>query len=336
MTTIYLIRHGEAEGNAFRRTHGQYDSILTPNGFRQLPYLEERFRDIHVDACYSSDLTRTSLTARSVYVPKGLKLNRDPAFREIGMGVWEDCTFGYLEQFEPEQMYNFSKNPACWHAEGAETLDQWTGRFIAGLKRVAEAHTDGTVTVFCHGGILRTTLMRLFFEDDLSKVPYCDNTAVSKLFWDGERFSYEYLNDSSHVPQELSTFARQKWWREGTNINYNMWFKPLESCPEGFPVPEPQWVSFVAMLGQVPVGILSLDKDAGAIAMAYLLPDYQGKTLEDQFLGQAVSYIRRWSFSTMKAVRQRMEPQEVLDRYGFTQEGEYWQRNVDPKVYSWD
>ena len=37
MTTIYLIRHGEAEGNAFRRTHGQYDSILTPNGFRQLP-----------------------------------------------------------------------------------------------------------------------------------------------------------------------------------------------------------------------------------------------------------------------------------------------------------
>ena len=30
MTEIYLIRHGEAEGNVFRRLHGQYDALLTP------------------------------------------------------------------------------------------------------------------------------------------------------------------------------------------------------------------------------------------------------------------------------------------------------------------
>lgn len=39
MTTIYLVRHGEAEGNAFRRIHGQYDSLLTPTGFRQVEAL---------------------------------------------------------------------------------------------------------------------------------------------------------------------------------------------------------------------------------------------------------------------------------------------------------
>ena len=66
MTTIYLVRHGEAEGNAFRRIHGQYDSMLTPTGFRQVEALARRFREIPVDACFASDLTRTSLTARAV------------------------------------------------------------------------------------------------------------------------------------------------------------------------------------------------------------------------------------------------------------------------------
>ena len=34
MTTIYLIRHGEAEGNLYRRIHGQFDSNITPLGKR--------------------------------------------------------------------------------------------------------------------------------------------------------------------------------------------------------------------------------------------------------------------------------------------------------------
>lgn len=29
-TTIYLVRHAEAEGNLGRRCHGHYDSMLTP------------------------------------------------------------------------------------------------------------------------------------------------------------------------------------------------------------------------------------------------------------------------------------------------------------------
>ena len=29
MTTIYLIRHAEAEGNRYRRAHGWYNSTIT-------------------------------------------------------------------------------------------------------------------------------------------------------------------------------------------------------------------------------------------------------------------------------------------------------------------
>ena len=35
MTKLYLIRHAEAEGNLYRRIHGQYNSLITDNGYRQ-------------------------------------------------------------------------------------------------------------------------------------------------------------------------------------------------------------------------------------------------------------------------------------------------------------
>ena len=94
MTTIYLIRHAEAEGNLYRRIHGWYDALITDNGFAQIAALQRRFQDIPIDAVWSSDLYRTMTTARAVYVPKGLELHTDPGLREVHMGDWEDKPWG--------------------------------------------------------------------------------------------------------------------------------------------------------------------------------------------------------------------------------------------------
>ena len=39
MTTVYFVRHAEAEGNTYRRMHGQYNSLITENGVRQIEAL---------------------------------------------------------------------------------------------------------------------------------------------------------------------------------------------------------------------------------------------------------------------------------------------------------
>ena len=87
MTTIYLIRHAEAEGNLYRRIHGWYDALVTENGLRQISALRRRFQDIPVDAVYSSDLLRTMTTARALYEPRGLELHTDPDLRELNFGT---------------------------------------------------------------------------------------------------------------------------------------------------------------------------------------------------------------------------------------------------------
>ena len=42
MTTMYLIRHAEAEGNLYRIAQGQHDSRITDWGYRQIAALEKR------------------------------------------------------------------------------------------------------------------------------------------------------------------------------------------------------------------------------------------------------------------------------------------------------
>ena len=83
MTTLYLIRHAEAEGNVFRRLQGHYNAMITPNGRKQIAALAKRFEDVPIDAVYASDLSRTCCTAGAIYLPKGLPLHKDPRFREL-------------------------------------------------------------------------------------------------------------------------------------------------------------------------------------------------------------------------------------------------------------
>ena len=81
MTTIYLIRHAEAEGNLYRRAHGWYNSTITDRGYRQIAALTKRFTDTKFDAVYSSDRFRTMITALSIYKTHGLPLRTVRALR---------------------------------------------------------------------------------------------------------------------------------------------------------------------------------------------------------------------------------------------------------------
>ena len=43
MTRIYLVRHAQSEGNFYRRAHGMYNSMLTPQGRIQLEALKKQW-----------------------------------------------------------------------------------------------------------------------------------------------------------------------------------------------------------------------------------------------------------------------------------------------------
>ncbi len=356
MTRIYIVRHAEAEGNLFRRIHGQYESSITCNGMRQIEALRERFAPEQIDACYSSDLIRTRTTAQAVWVPKHLTLHLEPRFREVRLGRWEDVPFGQLEREEPVMMGRFSGDPFHWEVEGAERFEEYSGRFLEALREVAQRHDGQTVAIFSHGCVIRAMQMCLFYTPDtISEIGHCDNTGVSLLEYENGTFRAVYLNDNSHLSPEISTLARQNWWRETSGRkDRNLWFRPLRddgswyaACrknawenvygpAEAFDgvayyrdalqeaAGEP-WAICEAMLGEERVGLLQLavhrdaDRGVGYIPFLYLRPEFRGQGLGIQLIGQAVSFYRMRNRDRLQ-LRVSPENQGALTfyrRYGF-------------------
>ncbi len=59
---------------------------------------------------------------------------------------------------------------------------------------------------------------------------HSDNTAVTLLEVEGDSVRVVFENDNSHLRPEISTLARQKWWkhRDGSVVDSNLWFCPLD------------------------------------------------------------------------------------------------------------
>ena len=334
MTTVYLIRHAEAEGNLYRFAQGQSESSVTALGQKQIAALAERFKDVPLDALYASDLKRTMTTAGAITKYHALDIKPDPALREICLGVCEGMSFGDMRKFDPVQMDNFNNDPFAWRAPGAETFEECTQRIYGAVKRIAEENDGKTVAVVSHGMAIRSLLMHLrgMESSEVQLLPHGDNTAVSLLHYNDGVFSVEYYNDNSHLTEELSTFAKQQWWREEAKgfDDSNLSYAPLD--PRRSPAVyieyyrsawlaahgnldffTPDWFlrsairrfradpgSLVGIYRDTElVGILELDAERGKegnygwISLICLSEENRGRALGVQPLGYAVLYFRK-------------------------------------------
>ncbi len=309
-----------------------------PRGYAQLPYLEKRFADIPIHAVYSSDLTRACLTARSIYIPKGLKLHRDPRFRELNVGVWEDLAYGYLDNFQSEKMWQFSHDPKNWAVKGSESYDTYTSRFITGMEEAALENDGRIIAIFSHGAVLRGTLMRLFFNDQPDKLPLSDNTGVCHLFYENGHFSYDYLNDNSHMPEELSTFYLQSWWRKNDNRKEaNLYFVPYrisqnEDVPKDFLALGGKLMA--AMLSDCVIGAVSLGNvqgECGVIQGMWMDNAMLERGYTDQLLGCAISHFRRVGCRSIRLLPGEY-PEQLERRYDFDPHTR--ERSIDSEVFT--
>ena len=315
MTTIYLIRHAEAEGNLYRRIHGWYDALTTTRGWLQIQALERRFTDIPIDAVWSSPLFRTMATARAIYRPRGLELHTHPGLRELHFGRWEDRTFGDTRYNCPQEMALFGRTDPTWQAPGGETFQMAAARFDAALRSIADHSPNQTIAVFSHGSVIRQflALVQNIPAEHWSELPFCDNTAVTCLTYDGTAFSVSFEGDNSHLDPDISTLARQSWWRKHAPVpEVNLWYRPLEIQTDrallaaaGLELTEAQAALerdpntlVTAMAEGEPVGLLLLAPEqtplpgSGVIRRLYLAPEHRGEFAALQLVGQAVSFFR--------------------------------------------
>ncbi|MBA3280865.1 MAG: histidine phosphatase family protein [Acidimicrobiia bacterium] len=202
-TEIFLVRHGESEpavpGQPFPLVDGHGDPALAPDGHEQAELVGRRLADQRLDAIYVTTLRRTAETAAPLVALTGLTPEVEADLREVHLGEWEGGVFR-------EKVATGDPIAAQMLAEGrwdvipgAESQEDLVVRTTDAIARIADAHPDGRVAVFTHGGVIGV-LVALASGGEPFAFTGGDNGGISHLVVTEDRWVVRRYNDTGHLP----------------------------------------------------------------------------------------------------------------------------------------
>ncbi len=200
MGTLLLVRHGETDWNAEGRIQGHTDIGLSEKGAKQARSLETRLAGLNIDAAYSSDLKRTSETAKLALGERDVILNETPMLREYNKGAFEGMTLAEIKAQFPEEYPRYLEKDLDYAPEGGETARDVSARMAGIIGRIKSDHLNETVLVVSHGGVLRAAMVSLLgmpLEGNWSFVfGNCGLTTVDTF---AHNAVLRHFNDTSHL-----------------------------------------------------------------------------------------------------------------------------------------
>ena len=152
MIKLYLVRHGETDGNVQQWYQGSTDVPLNARGIAQAKYLSQFLQSVHFDGIYSSTLQRAKMTAEIIAKPHGLDVQSYDELQEINFGVWEGHTYQEITEKWPGEIEAFYDSDGKLPAHGGESFLEVEQRITAKTKEILSHHKDGdTVLIASHG-----------------------------------------------------------------------------------------------------------------------------------------------------------------------------------------
>lgn len=186
--TIYIVRHGESEGNVNKIVSGHTDHNLTPLGVEQATNLGKRFGTITFDRVFSSDLIRAKRTAELITLNRNLAIETSRALRERDYGDLEGKTSAELHtQFDLWKNLSEREQLKQRPAKNAESGEEITARFITFLREVAVGYPGKTILIATHGGVMYSFLVHVGAAAD-HEIKKVGNTAWILVESDGIDF----------------------------------------------------------------------------------------------------------------------------------------------------
>ena len=197
-----LVRHGETPWNVTGQYQGQADIPLSERGRAQAEALGKRFETIHVDEIFASPLQRAYDTARPISEATGRPIHVVDALKELDFGQWDGHTKEENAELYGEAFTNYRIEPFHYPMSGEGTLNKAKLRVGAAIEEIKETyrHTDKTIVVVAHGGILK--LVIFYLMDMTSRLYRCielDNTSLTVIDIEEDRCILRTLNDAHHL-----------------------------------------------------------------------------------------------------------------------------------------
>ncbi|MCB0211913.1 MAG: histidine phosphatase family protein [Anaerolineae bacterium] len=237
---LWLIRHGESEGNLGGRIQGWQDFPLTNRGRRQAARLAERLaEEAAIESIITSPLARAATTAEIIGAVLGLPIHYDDRLKEYNFGPIEGLTREEIREQYPLVWAAWQLNEFWNPLPGEEGEVMFESRIQAAMDDIiANLTEESAVAVVMHGGAMNTCLRsmlgikergwRMFAFDNASVnliqlqakvLPEAESDEESEQFKmlgfiDRDTIEYNYriilLNDVSHLNDLMG--SRPAWF----------------------------------------------------------------------------------------------------------------------------
>ena len=159
---IFLIRHGQTEGNSKGQYIGQTDLPLSGDGVRSLRELAEKYEYPKAELYFSSPLRRCVQSLRILYPGENPEIVPDIA--ECNFGDFEGKTFAELENDETYRKWvDNSGSGAPPHGESGV---EFQARCCRGFARIVDSlmHSGKhSAVIMTHGGTIMSVLSTFGF-----------------------------------------------------------------------------------------------------------------------------------------------------------------------------
>lgn len=200
MTRVYLVRHGTTDWNKEEIFRGRLDCKLNETGQAEARALAEYFRDIRLQAIYSSPLSRAMETAQAVAEAKALQVVPHPEFIDIDFGEWQGLPLKEVREKYSELYRLWRERPEAIHFPGGENLARVRARAGEGLQKVVRENPDKTALILSHRVVTKVLICTVLGLDD-SHFWHIkqDTTAVNCIEYNRGFFVTILINDTCHL-----------------------------------------------------------------------------------------------------------------------------------------
>ena len=200
---VWLIRHGESQGNLEGRIQGWADYPLTELGHRQAAQLAQRLtREGSIQALVSSPLQRAADTARVVGDVLGLPVRFDARLREYNFGPLTGMTSDEIVARFPTVRAAWEVNRPWQPLPGEEGEPAFLTRVRGAMDEiVAGMVEDSALAVVAHGGSLDACLrawLGINVRDGRRAFTF-GNASLSLVRIRAHSYRVLLLNDTCHL-----------------------------------------------------------------------------------------------------------------------------------------
>ena len=178
---LYLVRHGETEGNSRVRLNGATDVPLSSHGRAQMASVCAYLTPQSIDYGVASPLCRSRESADIVLSPHACSIDVVEGFREIDFGNWETWTFAEVEQRDPSGYRTYQEAKGDFQFPGGDSRKAFRARITESTVQNLESRS-GIGVAALHKGVIKVVTAALLraHPDEYANQP-CELGSITTL-----------------------------------------------------------------------------------------------------------------------------------------------------------